>query len=115
MIEASEIVKAFLVNNPYFVAIIGADKVFPLVAPAGTVEPFTTYVINQKRPQTKESSVFEVTLLFWFKTYNAACEFHDGIKPFIEEHRKFMYQDSTVEYLEDYLSFYSLINFQIIN
>jgi len=115
MKKVSELIKVFLTSNPLFNAVIGGEKVFPLVAPNGTLEPFATYVISQKRNSSKDSKIFEVTLLFWFKNYDPAVEFADGLEPFIEESKNLHFQDSTVEYLEEYQSYSSIINLQIIN
>jgi hypothetical protein len=114
MKEVSQILHAFLTGNAYVTAIVG-DRIFPIVAPEGTVFPMLSYLIQQSRGQTKESKLFDISLFCWFDQYDAAVTFHDGILPFIEEQRNFTYQDSNIEYLEEYRTYVCIINIQIFN
>jgi hypothetical protein len=114
MKKVSDIIHAFLTTNPLVIA-VASDRVFPLVAPEKTLFPLLTYNVQQGRGVTKESKVYDITIFCWFDNYTDAVIFHDGILPFIEEHRDFTYQDSTVDYLEEYRTYSTIINLQIIN
>lgn len=115
--DISEEINSFLLSLPEFAAVMernGKSFLWPIVAPIDTSFPFTTYVLGDKTPETKDKSQIIVTLAFWYdiESYDACCDFTDKISDKIEE--EYVFQSSSIEYNPESNTFSGIINFNVI-
>lgn len=92
----------------------GKVFLFPIVASFGTEFPFSTYVLGERIPETKDKSQIVVTLDFWFNVeqYDACCRFTDTISDLIED--RYILLSSSIEFNAEATTFTGVINFNII-
>jgi len=87
---------------------------FPIVASEGTTFPLTTYVLGERTPETKDRSLLDIYVAFWFdkNAYDACCEFTDAMHNKIAE--KYNILSASVEYNEDSFTYSGLIVFNLL-
>lgn len=115
--EISIEVNNYLSALPEFKSLMereGKMFLFPIVAGLGTEFPFSTYVLGERTPETKDKSQITVTLDFWFSVeeYDACCRFTDTISNLIES--KYILLSSLIEFNPETITFTGVINFNII-
>jgi hypothetical protein len=113
----SEEIYSFLVSLPEFTALMQRNNksfLWPIVAPLDTEFPFTTYVLGERTPETKDKSQIIATLAFWFdiESYDVCCEFTDSICDIIDE--KYILVASSIEYNPESNTFSGIINYKLI-
>lgn len=107
----------FFTTLPAFVAVMKRDNVdyiFPMVAPISTSFPFTTYVLGERSPETKDKSQIVATIAFWYniENYDDCAGFTDAMSDVVDD--KYIFLTSSIEYNEDSNTFSGVINFNIV-
>jgi len=94
----------------------GNDKLFlfPIVARIENEFPFTTYVLSERIPETKDKAQITVTLRFWFgmEQYDVCCEFTDTMSELIDQN--YLFDSSSIDYNAEYETFYGEVNFNLV-
>ena len=107
----------FLTTLPVFTAVMkrdGENYLYPMVAPLSTPFPFTTYVLGERSPETKDKSQVVVTLAFWYdvESFDACASFTDTMSDVIDD--KYILLSSYIEYNEESNTFSGVANFNVI-
>lgn len=93
----------------------GKVFLFPIVASEGTDYPFSTYILSERLPDTKDRSLITITLMLWFsaESYKECCELTDAICEAIDVDH--ILTSAQVDYNEQYNTYAGMINFQLTN
>ncbi|WP_202703153.1 hypothetical protein [Flavobacterium sp. UGB4466] len=90
------------------------NYIYPIVAPLNTSFPFTTYVLGERSPETKDKSQIVATIAFWYdvENYDACASFTDTMSDTVDD--KYIFLSSSIEYNEESNTFSGVINFNVI-
>lgn len=115
--EISIQVNNYLSTLPEFTAVMKRNNkvfLFPIVASQGTEFPFSTYVLGERTPETKDKSQLDVTLEFWFSVeqYDNCCSFTDSIADAIDQ--KYVLKSSQIEFNPETITFTGVIVFNVV-
>jgi hypothetical protein len=112
MIVVTEKIMQFFSGNSIFTTTMGT-KLYPIVAPEKTSFPFTTYSIDRIEAESKDKDAYNITLYVRFgkDEFTRMAQFMEDILPPIKN--EFDWQGSTIDFIEDDMSYVGIINFLI--
>lgn len=111
----------FFSGLPEFQAVMqrmvdGAPKtfLFPIVASEENGLPLTTYLLGERTPDTKDRSLLDISVSFWFdkNSYDACCAFTDAMTEKVDETYNLI--SSSIEYNDESLTYSGIINFNLL-
>jgi hypothetical protein len=112
MIVVTEQLMQFFSSNSVFTDTMGT-KLYPIVAPEKTSFPFTTYSIDRIEAESKDKDAYSIALYVRFShsQFTLMAQFMEDILPYIKN--EFDWQGSTIDFIEDDMSYVGIINFLI--
>jgi predicted acetyltransferase len=113
MLELSDEITAFLLNQTVFTAVMN-DRLSPIVSSVDEVYPFANYIVKEQTGQSKDGDASSATLMFYFEQngYRKCVEFLDQMKPIVKENYDWI--NSEIQFVEEDQSFVGIINFNKI-
>lgn len=112
MIVVTEKIMQFFGGNSVFTDTMGT-RLYPIVAPEKTPFPFTTYSVDRIEAKSKDKDDYNITLYVRFaqSKFTVMAQFMEDILPYIKN--EFDWQGSTIDFIEDDMSYVGIINFLI--
>lgn len=112
MIVVAKQIIDFFGSNTVFTETMGT-KLYPVVAPEKTPFPFTTYSIDRIEAESKDKDAYSIALYVRFdqSKFTEMAQFMEDILPYIKN--EFDWQGSTIDFIEDDMSYVGIINFLI--